>query len=61
VQYHVVSLREGVEQLSQWGHVQGGQPPGKAGKVEEFDISQGKVGEIVVYLSCATAVAIVTK
>jgi len=33
----------------------------KSGKNREFDIRQGKVGEIVVCLWCATAVVIVTK
>jgi len=31
-----------------------------AGKVREFDIGQGKVGEIVVNLRCTTAVTLVT-
>jgi len=43
------------------GLIRGGYPPGKPGKVREFDIGQGKVKEIVVCLWCAAAVAIVTR
>jgi len=36
--------------------IQGGHHTGKPGKVREFHIGQGVVGEIVVCLWCATAV-----
>jgi len=36
-------------------------PPGKPGKVREFDVGQGKVREIIVFLQCVTAIAIVMK
>jgi len=60
----VTSLRDGLmlpRYRDRCALMQSGQPSGKPGKVREFDIRHGKVGEIVVCLWCATAVVIVTK